>query len=279
MERSEEILDRIEQQDLENNPLRLVSERLPALVEEKIKEAFQTADSDAHSARSEIREAIRGLEDLPGGLEKLHDDLNVLSSHAATREFLQTGIEDLQKKAQRLEVLFIESCGPAVAEQPNAEKKDPPAEKRGPVSGNAADVQPQPEATPHEEEAETPDTTDEDNEPDQEPEAELEKTQEVTPSEIRTAAKRTRKTEIIVSAFVGIQNGIFLRGDGPGLDPVKGVRLEMTGIGEWAWHSEEVSDRFAAELFLNDERPSSLGAFTVSPGDTLKLNPTFRPAD
>lgn len=43
-----------------------------------------------------------------------------------------------------------------------------------------------------------------------------------------------------------------------------GQRLEMTGIGKWSW-SAEISESFQAQIFLNDEIPSDIGSFTVTP--------------
>ena len=274
MEHSEEILDRLDETDAENNPLRLVSERLPDLVEEKIKEAIGRAGSKADETRDAILAAIRELQGLPDDLEKLHDDLRTLSSHSATREYLGTGLENLEAKIHRLDVLLGQSQKPSPHKTEDAEAPEKhrvtteeseartsgiaePPEKAEPVPA------PPPSASGEtEKEAAAP-----------EPESESAEKSEAP----KPAAKRKRKAEIVVAAFVGIQNGIFLRGDGPGLSPDKGVRMEMTGIGEWAW-SGDVKEKFTAQLMLNDKDPSNLGSFTVSPGDVLKLNPTFQAA-
>lgn len=274
MERSEEILDRLDATDAENNPLRLVSERLPALVEEKIREAFERGLSEANQQRADILSAVNELQRLPDDVEKLHDDLRILSSHGATREFLATGLENLESKIHGLEVLLNETRrGQALG---SSETKPPPQTDLEQTESPASETAP-PLEEPIEEKARTepvPQASESTPQPapnrsEKEP---IDKPAQPPPP---SSPKRKRKTEVVVSAFVGIQNGIFLRGNGPGLDPGKGIRMEMTGIGEWGWSSDEVHEPFTAELFLNDQDPSSLGSFSVSPGDVVKLNPSF----
>lgn len=277
MERSEEILDRLDQTDAENNPLRLVSERLPELVEEKIKEALARAGSQADESREAILSTVRDLQGLPDDLEKLHDDVRILSSHGATREYLGTGLENLEAKIHRLEVLLNETR--RMDRRENGEEPTTPAEKRTDTRDSPRAEAPEPSgASAPESKTSEPSTSPSASvEPQKKEEIPKPETEKIDGrAEPKPVEKRKRKAEIVVAAFVGIQNGIFLRGNGPGLDPDKGLRMEMTGIGEWAWNGE-VKEKFTAELFLNDKNPSNLGSFTVSPGDVLKLNPTFPP--
>jgi len=271
MERSEEILDRLDEADTESNPIRLVSERLPDLVEEKIREAFERSASDADDIRRNILSKVGDLHGLPKDLEKLHDDLRVLSARSATREYLGTGLENLEAKIYRLEVILNEARQNhqfGATEEHPAEETPATPQRENPEAASTDEPPPEPESN-----RET--RTSEDEQPDP-PETHKPSPADPQPEPAlrQPASRRKRNTEIIVAAFVGIQNGIFLRGNGPGLDREQGLRMEMTGIGEWAWKGE-ATERFTAELFLNDKDPSSLGSFTVSPGDVLKLNPTF----
>lgn len=293
--RSEEILARLDERDANDSPLRLVSERLPDLVEQKLAEALEKGAARADATRREIREEVRALTGLPKDLEQLHDEVRALAAHIATREYLGTGLEALETKLYRLETLLEEwkrnrlfgpeERAPAAAVAAGASGK--PVGPEEPENREPASPAPEPRSKPETESepesGETPRPSEADANPPVDEEEGAPVSRDPGPSPAASPAPRKpserrsrkpRKAEVIVSAFVGIQNGIFLRGDGPGLDKDAGVRLEMTGIGEWAWRNE-IADAFTAELFLNDRHPSNLGPFQVAPGDVLKLNPSF----
>ncbi len=314
LERSEGILDELRAHGAGDSPLRLVAERLPELVETKLAEALGRADAGAAGKREEIRSGIDALRPLPDALERLHDDVRTLSAHAATRERLATGLDRLSEEIHGINVrieelrrlrLFGTPAGGGPAETPPPGEEEtatgegipthspaPSSEakshrKGNPGGGSGLRHPTKPENPPDDTAAddgpalsETEKVAPGQSEP---PEAPPPASTPGTPAPAATGEKpagaprpKNRRTSVVVSAFVGIRNGVFLRGDGPGLSETEGIRLEMTGIGEWSW-SGEPGEPFTAELFLNDETPADLGPFTVNPGDTLKLNPSFPP--
>ncbi|MFP4353403.1 MAG: hypothetical protein ACLFRP_10075 [Puniceicoccaceae bacterium] len=284
LERSEGILAELRERGSEDSPLRVVAERLPELVETKLAEALARADAGAAGKREEIRSGIESLRPVPDALERLHDDVRTLSAHAATRERVATGLDRLSEEIDGINVrieelrrlrLFGTPAGTGPVETPP--EGSVPAGPPG--GGNAAPHSATPTrrrstntpTPPGEPEEDAPGQSD----PPKRPSSPREEAPRAAPEE-QTAPPRAKsnRTSLVVSAFVGIRNGVFLRGDGPGLSETEGVRLEMTGIGEWTW-SGEPGEPFTAELLLNDETPADLGSFTVNPGDTLKLNPSF----
>lgn len=322
LERSEGILAELREHGSENSPVRLVSERLPELVQTKLAEAFGRADADAAKKREQILSGIASLRALPDALERLHDDVRTLSAHAATRERVATGLDRLSEEIHGINVrieelrrlrLFGPPPGNGPGETPpNEEAEEQTASTAGhaaPTTTPSSEVKSRREENPRggselhhsntpgsntpplqhsttgtedPPDAEAPPVNPGEVAPEQSGAPEQPSSSPKEPPRAATEEKKpsprakNRRTSVVVSAFVGIRNGVFLRGDGPGLSETDGIRLEMTGIGEWSW-SGEPGEPFTAELFLNDETPADLGPFTVNPGDTLKLNPSFPP--
>ncbi|MGE9291360.1 MAG: hypothetical protein ACQKBT_10250 [Puniceicoccales bacterium] len=328
IEKADDLIEELRERKIEENPLRLVSERLPELVQEKLAEAMEKSLKGSDDRPTRILEKIEELATLRNDLERLHDDLRVLSTHAVTREYVEAGFSNRSEEFQRMEMKLDDlrrfqmfgTPDENIAPQPPEEDIQPPAQDEA-VAVPTESEEPAPEeieSVSQEEfptaEAVSEDTPDQEDEftedpepvepPPPEPEPvpasesktppEPEPSTEPLPEEPKgtsptepsknstqmlkpkssSPAKTSKPAKVIVSAFVGIQNGIYLRGNGNGLSPDHGIRLEMTGIGEWVW-SGDIQENFSAELFLNDETPSDIGIFQINPGDVLKLNPSF----
>jgi len=83
-------------------------------------------------------------------------------------------------------------------------------------------------------------------------------------------------TRLLVTAYIGIGNKLFLRGNGPGLTWEKGVPLQFVSIGKWRWESNEASLPLSARLYKNDQiECSAIGTFTLEPGRLRELSATF----
>tara|TARA_R100000027_G_scaffold61554_4_gene52991 strand:- start:4280 stop:5557 length:1278 start_codon:yes stop_codon:yes gene_type:complete len=337
LQRSEEIVEELRERNNEDSPLRIVSERLPELIEEKIGKALEESMKKSDDRPSKILRKLDDLSPLAKDLERFHDDLRVLSSHAATREYVETGFLNVSNELQALQSkldelrrvqLYGATSSDSPVEQPTPASKSFPDESES-FSEPIPQIEsiPEPDAEPDlatelDEDWEDPDalplneladpesedgdgddfTPDEQNAdpekadpqdseldkdpPNQAPPKVSAKLSESPPSKESPPQPTPepppppspKPTKIVVSAFVGIQNGIYLRGSGGGLSEDTGLRLDMTGIGEWVW-SGELEEGFTAAIYLNDETPSDLGTFTVSPGKTLNLNPSFQQED
>ncbi len=301
IEKADELVEELNAHRTQENPLRLVSERLPQLVEEKLNEAIERNLRKTDERPAEILKKIEPLPTLANDLEHLRDEVRVLSIHAATREFLEAGLSRLSEEIHRVELKLdalrrtqfygIHESDPSPATTPDASQSSAqpaeptPAQPAEPIPA-PGELRPTGDDSHGTEDASESDELGDFDDSEEWEEEEMypgefefpEDTTETDPSESDTPPPA--KTEghgvakVIVSAFVGIQNGIYLRGDGPGLSPDKGTRLEMTGIGEWIW-AGEIDREFTGEIFLNDQTPSDLGAFPIHPGDLLKLNPSF----
>jgi hypothetical protein len=83
-------------------------------------------------------------------------------------------------------------------------------------------------------------------------------------------------TRLLVTAYIGIGNKLFLRGEGPGLSWEKGVPLQFISIGKWRWETAEATAPLHLKLFKNDEHEcSALGTVMLRPGHQQEVRASF----
>lgn len=83
-------------------------------------------------------------------------------------------------------------------------------------------------------------------------------------------------TRLIVTAYIGIGNKLFIRGKGAGLSWDRGVPLQFISIGKWRWESAEASGPVVAKLYKNDQVECiSLGEMRLEPGHQQEVTASF----
>ena len=83
-------------------------------------------------------------------------------------------------------------------------------------------------------------------------------------------------TRLIATAYIGIGQKLYLRGDGPGLSWEKGVPLQFVSIGKWLWETPAATTPFTTKLFKNDQvECTTLGLITLEPGRQHEVNAGF----
>jgi hypothetical protein len=83
-------------------------------------------------------------------------------------------------------------------------------------------------------------------------------------------------TRVLVTAYIGIGNRLFIRGDGPGLARDKGVPLQFVSIGKWRWETSDATAPVKFRLYKNDETECpGLGECSVGPGRQQELTAAF----
>jgi len=83
-------------------------------------------------------------------------------------------------------------------------------------------------------------------------------------------------TRLVVTAYIGIGNRLFIRGDGPGLSWDKGVPLTFVSIGKWRWETNDAAGPVRFRLFKNDSvECTALGECTVEPGAQQEFTASF----
>jgi hypothetical protein len=83
-------------------------------------------------------------------------------------------------------------------------------------------------------------------------------------------------TRLLVTAYIGIGNKLFLRGDGPGLSWNEGVPLQFVSIGKWRWETADATAPVRAKLYKNDEiECAAVGELTLGPGQQAEVTAAF----
>jgi hypothetical protein len=83
-------------------------------------------------------------------------------------------------------------------------------------------------------------------------------------------------TRLLVTAYIGIGNRLFIRGSGPGLSWDKGVPLQFVSIGKWRWETSDATTPVKFKLYKNDETEcAALGGQSLAPGHQQELTATF----
>ncbi|HSI09919.1 MAG: hypothetical protein ACAH89_08075 [Rariglobus sp.] len=83
-------------------------------------------------------------------------------------------------------------------------------------------------------------------------------------------------TRLIATAYIGIGNKLYIRGEGPGLSWDKGVPLQFVSIGKWRWESADATAPLKAKLYKNDQiECQGLGTLTLEPGRQHEVNAGF----
>ncbi len=83
-------------------------------------------------------------------------------------------------------------------------------------------------------------------------------------------------TRIIVTAYIGIGNRLFIRGEGGGLSWEKGTPLQFVSIGRWRWETRDATAPVNFKLYKNDELEcESPGQLSIAPGEEHQIKASF----
>jgi len=82
-------------------------------------------------------------------------------------------------------------------------------------------------------------------------------------------------TRLLATAYIGIGNKLFIRGDGPGLSWDKGVPMQFVSIGKWGWATHDATGPVTCKLYKNDETAALSGEVTLEPGKHVEITALF----
>ncbi len=83
-------------------------------------------------------------------------------------------------------------------------------------------------------------------------------------------------TRLLVTAYIGIGNRLFIRGAGPGLSWDKGVPLQFVSIGKWRWETADATAPVKFKLYKNDDTEcTALGPQSLDPGHQEEVTAAF----
>jgi hypothetical protein len=84
-----------------------------------------------------------------------------------------------------------------------------------------------------------------------------------------------KSTSLIATAYIGIGNKLFLRGDGPGLSWEEGVPMQFLSIGKWGWSTLGVEAPVTCRIYKNDDEPAIDGDILLNPAELKEISPRF----
>ncbi len=97
-----------------------------------------------------------------------------------------------------------------------------------------------------------------------------------SPAPVERVVSSDGATRLLVTAYIGIGNRLFIRGAGPGLTWNKGLPLQFVSIGKWRWETSDATAPVQYKLYKNDDIESgSVGLQTLDPGQQQEVTATF----
>jgi hypothetical protein len=98
----------------------------------------------------------------------------------------------------------------------------------------------------------------------------------IEPKPEESAVSSDGATRLLVTAYIGIGNRLFIRGDGPGLSWDKGVPLQFVSIGKWRWETSDATGPVLFKLYKNDDTEcTALGHRSLDSGQQQEVTATF----
>jgi chemotaxis protein histidine kinase CheA len=94
-------------------------------------------------------------------------------------------------------------------------------------------------------------------------------------AKVESSASSDGATRLLVTAYIGIGNKLFIRGEGPGLSWDRGVPMQFVSIGKWGWASHEATAPVKCKLFKNDDTAALSGEVTLEPGKHVEVTALF----
>ncbi len=151
---------------------------------------------------------------------------------------------------------------PAPAPEPEPAATEKPAESvDAPVESSPTPVEP--EAAPVLAPAPTPES----DEPASEPVA--------SAAEVESSTSSDGATRLLATAYIGIGNKLFIRGDGPGLSWDHGVPMQFVSIGKWGWSTHDAAGPIRCKLYKNDETAALTGEIVLEAGRHTEVTALF----
>jgi hypothetical protein len=95
------------------------------------------------------------------------------------------------------------------------------------------------------------------------------------PNDAKIISNADGATRLLIGAFIGISNKLYIRGDGPGLSLDKGIPMELVGIGKWEWKTYDASSTIRCKVLINDEQWTDSVDIDIEPNTTVETTASF----
>ena len=286
-EKTEELTEILDSDKLTTS-LTELSDLLNRLEAQGLSDRASTSD-DSSLKSEEILSAIQSLE---------APDLSVLENALDSKieELRNELLEKLQELEQSQQEAILNTTTPQPASAPEADSNPEETEEEEEEIEASIDSSDQEESQEEEEEEEeeevieeaeltveaedeVADEADSDDEIDLEESVESEEPiPEQVSHEIEEDAIQHNEdgaTRLLVGAFIGISNKLYIRGEGPGLDWDKGVPMELVGIGKWEWKTYDANTTVNCKVLINDEQWTDSENIAIEPNTTVETTASF----
>lgn len=90
-----------------------------------------------------------------------------------------------------------------------------------------------------------------------------------------SASSSDGATRLLATAYIGIGNKLFIRGDGPGLSWDQGTPMQFVSIGKWGWSTNDATETITCKLYKNDETEALTGEVSLEPGKHVEITALF----
>ena len=237
------------------------SERLQAIAEKIHKSATELGalETTTRKQLAALQDAASKLDDkLKATLARIADlSVTVASAPRATADEKKPELPSEPSSPSVVESVSVVESAPAAVEEPKPKKPRAPRKPRpedtlAAMSEPAADNGNSGEST-------FPDTPGE--------------AASAAPAE--AAVSSDGATRLLATAYIGIGNKLFIRGDGPGLSWDKGVPMQFVSIGKWGWATDDATAPIACKLYKNDETAALSGEIFLEPGKHVEITAIF----
>lgn len=243
------------------------NDRLAALIENLTPDPAGTSDQDKAMAR--IQEALTTLQ---SAVRMLSDSIERMAAQGPEKPVDVSGpMGELKQQIADLAAEIHIAAPPTPTPSPEPVPVPvPPAAvpvQSAPLTGESDTPGPTPAEPVDEPEAPEPAT----EEALLIPEDETKDPDEDTPRFVFNE----HSTSVIATAYIGIGNKLFLRGDGPGLSWDKGVPMQFLSIGKWGWSALEITEPITCRIYRNDDEPAIDGDIELQPMELIEISPRF----
>ncbi|MBI2514312.1 MAG: hypothetical protein HYV96_20255 [Opitutae bacterium] len=94
-------------------------------------------------------------------------------------------------------------------------------------------------------------------------------------SDVESSTSSDGATRLLATAYIGIGNKLFIRGDGPGLTWDRGVPMQFVSIGKWGWSTQDAAGPVRCKLYKNDDLASLTGEILLEAGRHTEVTALF----
>lgn len=261
-EMTEELLKRAEDAHANLMKCTLMAKQFPTVLEEKSEELLDAFDPHRFSTNiQDLSDVVSRLEAIPFPSKLEHDHTNTETRHIE----IQDSLKRILKKIQNIEnTVSDENIFSAKAGAAQLTEKSPQGNKdRNLKQPNTPITKPEKLAKETELISAAP---------------QLErKTHSSSDSKTKISVQLNEDgvTRLIVAAFIGISNKLYIRGDGPGLSWDSGVPMELVGIGKWEWKTYEAISAINCKVLINDEQWTDSEDIEIQPMTTVETSASF----